>query len=440
METKVRTLNDPLINKDVKYVCFFCKFRYGICQKKACGESADVNEEDCNDWKINVLPKLLEKYEKHNVFNADETGLFFRCLPDKTLTFKKEKCHGGKHSKERVTCLFAANMDGSEKLKIVLIGKSEKPRCFRGIKWLPVQYLSNSKAWMTSIIFENWLITLDKMFTASGRKVLMLIDNCPAHPPGVGSKLKSIELKFFPPNMTSKLQPLDQGVIENIKCNYRRRILSKTINQIEEHQTHPKLTLLDCVEQITKAWEIDVKPETISNCFKKAGFGQHSLWEEEDDIPLVTIRENEVSARNRRDYDTTGLEDQYEKWLQLNNVTEDVPTFDDFVRVDSDIITSYFPTDELILEKYVNPSENETIESSDEDEESAHGQIEKPPIRQVSAAIETLRNFLRTEDDTPDELYGSLNNIEAFFETRCKEKRQTVITNYFSKTNVNMYE
>lgn len=37
---------------------------------------------------------------------ADETGLFFKCLPDKTLTFKNEKCHGGKHSKERLTILL----------------------------------------------------------------------------------------------------------------------------------------------------------------------------------------------------------------------------------------------------------------------------------------------------------------------------------------------
>lgn len=52
-------------------------FRYGVGQKKACGESAAVNDEDCESWKSNVLPGLLENYEERNVFNADETGLFF---------------------------------------------------------------------------------------------------------------------------------------------------------------------------------------------------------------------------------------------------------------------------------------------------------------------------------------------------------------------------
>jgi hypothetical protein len=48
-----------------------------LAKKKACGESAAVNDEDCESWKSNVLPGLLENYEERNVFNADETGLFF---------------------------------------------------------------------------------------------------------------------------------------------------------------------------------------------------------------------------------------------------------------------------------------------------------------------------------------------------------------------------
>ncbi|XP_054734760.1 tigger transposable element-derived protein 4-like [Anastrepha obliqua] len=97
------------------------KRRSGICHKKACGESNDVSEEDCMKWQRDVLPHLLEGYQARDVFNADETGLFFKCLPDNTLTFKNQKCHGGKHSKQRVTLMIAANMDGSEKFKILLI-------------------------------------------------------------------------------------------------------------------------------------------------------------------------------------------------------------------------------------------------------------------------------------------------------------------------------
>ncbi|XP_050339622.1 tigger transposable element-derived protein 4-like [Bactrocera neohumeralis] len=261
------------------------KQRYAVGYKRACGESNDVSEVNCEKWKKDVLPNLLKKYCGRDVFNANESGLFFKCLPDETLTFKNQKCYGGKNSKQQVTLMLAANMDGSEKFKILLIGKSAKPRCFRGIKWLPVHYKANSKAWMTVQIFEEWVLNLDKRFQSTGRKILLFIDNCPAHPKDVQSKLKTIELAYFPPNMTSKLQPLDQGVIQNLKVSYRTKIVKEALKRIEANEKQD-ITLMDCINHVTKAWDIDVKNQTIANCFKKAGFGQYSEWEEEEDIPL----------------------------------------------------------------------------------------------------------------------------------------------------------
>ncbi|CAG2193976.1 unnamed protein product [Mytilus edulis] len=57
------------------------------------------------------------------------------------------------------------------------------------------------KAWMTSEIFTNWLIKLEKKYLRQQRKVAMIVDNCPAHPHVKG--LKSIKLVFLPPNTTS---------------------------------------------------------------------------------------------------------------------------------------------------------------------------------------------------------------------------------------------
>ena len=74
--------------------------------------------------------------------------------------------------------MVCANMDGSEKLPLMVIGKFERPRCFKNVKTLPVAYKFNKKAWMTSVIFTDWLRKLDRQFTAQRRKVLMLVDNC----------------------------------------------------------------------------------------------------------------------------------------------------------------------------------------------------------------------------------------------------------------------
>ena len=47
-----------------------------------------------------------------DVYNMDETGLFYRSLPDKSLTVKGEQCNGGKHAKDRITIVLCANMAG----------------------------------------------------------------------------------------------------------------------------------------------------------------------------------------------------------------------------------------------------------------------------------------------------------------------------------------
>jgi len=111
--------------------------------RKICGESASV-EGICDDWKAK-LQDLLCEYDTKNVFNANETGLFFKCLSDRTLMYKKEKFHGDKLSKERIILLFEVNMGGSEKLKPLFIGKSAKPRCFKNVKLLLVTYRNNKK-------------------------------------------------------------------------------------------------------------------------------------------------------------------------------------------------------------------------------------------------------------------------------------------------------
>ena len=79
-------------------------------------------------WTENVLPTILASYSENDVYNADETGLFFHMQPKNTLHFRGERCTGGKQSKERLSILVGANMSGTEKLKLLVIGKAAKPR------------------------------------------------------------------------------------------------------------------------------------------------------------------------------------------------------------------------------------------------------------------------------------------------------------------------
>jgi hypothetical protein len=351
-------------------------------------------------------------------YNEDD-----KCLPDKTLSFKKEKCHGNKLSKERVTCLLCVNMSGTEKLRVLLIGKSAKPRCFKGIKWFPVDYRSNKKAWMTSDIFENWLLSLDKYFSKQGRKVLFLIDNCTAHPQ-IQHKLKAIKLCFFPPNATSKLQPLDQGIINSFKCHYKRRILTKVVESYELSNTIPKMNLFDCVKTVSAVWNNDVSQKTIQNCFKKAGFGKHSCYDEEDEIPLSELKERLMETDEEH---LNNVTDIFGKFVEIHGL-EDV-SLDVFLTMDNDLATRESPTDQEIIESINTPSTSQENTLNDSDEESL---LAKPSHSEVRNAFDTLTRLFTMEENTTDTIYNSLNNIERFYDTNCIKKtvRQNLITNY----------
>ncbi|KAL4709481.1 hypothetical protein ACJJTC_012818 [Scirpophaga incertulas] len=72
-------------------------------------------------------------------------------------------------------------MDGSEKLKPLVIGKAMKPRCFKGVKSFPTDYRANKKAWMTTELFNNWLLTINGDMKRQKRKILLFLDNCTVH-------------------------------------------------------------------------------------------------------------------------------------------------------------------------------------------------------------------------------------------------------------------
>ena len=85
------------------------RHRHDITFKSISGEAASVNMDDVKNFKER-LSSILLGYRPEDVYNADESGLFYKALPDKTLALKKEKCVGGKMAKERLTILFCANI------------------------------------------------------------------------------------------------------------------------------------------------------------------------------------------------------------------------------------------------------------------------------------------------------------------------------------------
>ncbi|XP_071043363.1 jerky protein homolog-like [Parasteatoda tepidariorum] len=83
---------------------------------------------------------------------------------------------------------------------------------------------------MTSSIFTKLLLEWDKEL--KNEKVVLLLDNCSAHPADEDLCLKHIKLVFLPPNTTAIIQPLDQGIIRSFKFHYRKMVVRKIICDI----------------------------------------------------------------------------------------------------------------------------------------------------------------------------------------------------------------
>ena len=179
--------------------------------------------------------------------------------------------------------MVAASATG-EKLKMFVIGNIKKPRCFRNVKQLPRRYRAQKKSWITGVLFEELVRKLDSPFRDQSRKVALLIDNFAAYPEI--KNLTNINLIFLPPNTTSALQPIDQGVIRSLKAHYRKKVVRLCIKAVESNKPLPKISILQALKHLASSWNA-VSKETIVNCFKKSDISQSNqqvVVNDDDDL------------------------------------------------------------------------------------------------------------------------------------------------------------
>ena len=187
---------------------------------------------------------------------------------------------------------MAAGNAYGERLLMFVIGKANKPRCFKGVRNLPCRYRAQRKSWMTTELFKEWMRQLDRKFSAANGKIALIIDNCTTHLHV--EQLNSIELIFLPPNTTSHTQPMDQGIIRALKAKYRSLAVRKLIAALEKKNPVPTISILSAMTMLEKAWNA-VSNKTFTNCFKKAGISEkdvEKMLNDEDD-PFAGLDEIE---------------------------------------------------------------------------------------------------------------------------------------------------
>lgn len=411
------------------------KQRHGIRQLRICGERGSADEEAAEQF-VEDFNHLIseENLTPDQIYNADETSLFWRYVPRKTLVTADEGTPRGlKDSKERLTVLACANAPGTHKCKLMVIGKSAKPRAFKGIKTFPVIYKANKRAWITQAITTDWFADhfvpdarahCTSIGLPEDAKIILIMDNCTAHPPGDVLMKDNVRVLFLPPNCTSLLQPMDQGVLLSMKCRYKSDFLTKMLSFVNDGKTTSDFVkhfnIRDALWSVAKAWD-SVSENTLRHAW-------HNLWPatlftEDCDEPefqgfqfskknllQVEIAELLAYAKNAKGLD-----------LQFSDIEE-------VMEIDGSAPVVGSLTDEEICNLVINQNKDSSDEQSEEEEEKE----EKVPIDQLLSSLDVVIKGLQQRDFvTAQEIMTVTLIKEKILTEKSKLMRQRKITDIF---------
>ncbi|XP_053949461.1 tigger transposable element-derived protein 6-like [Anastrepha ludens] len=234
---------------------------------------------------------------------------------------------------------------------------------------------------------------------AKDKNILLFVDNASCHK--INFKPRNIEIEFLPPNTIALIQPLDQGIIHAFKAEYRKILVRKQISAIERGvplQTYIKsISILDVLHYIKRAWWL-VKPETICNCFKKAG--------------ICNTNADVVSCE-----------------VELG-ILEEIPNTEEYIHCDDELQCRGLLTDEQIVANLCDVPSSE-ISSGDENSEENHDVSKATSVKEALSALNTLETFfMENPMETNFKIFEMEEMIVKFAKT--KKVSQSKITSYFS--------
>ena len=152
---------------------------------------------------------------------------------------------------------------------------------------------------MTSELLIDWLTAVYNNMKKKNRRILLIVDNCSAHP---DMQISNIKLVFLPPNTISKLQSCDAGI---------KKLLWHILIKMDECSIASKIaktvTILDAIVWIKTVWDT-LQASTIQKCFGKCGF----IVNTESIIPAGEDGMEDMPAQLEKLLNGTTLEQQAE--------------------------------------------------------------------------------------------------------------------------------
>lgn len=406
------------------------KKRTGIHSVMRHGEAASSDKKAAENY-VSDFKKLLisEGYLPQQIFNCDETGLFWKKMPKRTYITEEEKAlPGHKPMKDRLTLLFCANASGDLKIKPLLVYHSETPRAFKKCNIhknkLNVMWKANNKAWVTRDIFVEWI---NEVFGPSVKKyllemnlplhALLVLDNAPAHPPSLQNDLldefQFIKIQYLPPNTTPLLQPMDQQVISNFKKLYTKGLFEHCFEVTEETNLTLRefwkyhFHIVTSLKIIDKAWD-GVTKKTLISAWKK-------LW------PEILVESGFEAIESEP---VESLDNEIVSLATDMGLTVDKDDIDELVADHSQELS----TEELVELQHI--SQQELVEENllDKEEKISEEQQSSSAIREMLKAWETVATHVENYHPNKAVAMRSINlfndNAVSHFEDILKRRQK----------------
>lgn len=333
-------------------------------------------------------------YNDEQVYTCDETGFFYKLLPDNNFLVPSDEpsCANSKRIRDRVTMLFCLNKTGQHKLKPLCVGKYRSPRGFQhvNVSKLPFWYKCSHNAWMTSAIFMDWFITC---FIPEVRhyqrekkldeKAVLLLDENPAHPSGdvLVSPDGNIQVIFLPKDTTSVVQPLDHGLMATFKSSYRTELIKEVVTtetDVKLFLRHLSLKRMMYIGE--KAWSA-IKPRTIEKMWHKClpmvfdPLAGGSDPADEESTPLA-----DASGRNKAD-----SEKLFQERLEAAGIETSVATIKEWTGLNENLPTTDIST--------IGATENEEQEVPSEPMEQEPSEDEEDSQSKIPSNAEAVKAF-----------------------------------------------
>ncbi|PNF41040.1 hypothetical protein B7P43_G08225 [Cryptotermes secundus] len=288
--------------------------------------------------------------------------------------------------------------------KTLVIGKAAKPRCFQNmdIQKLPVEWRSNKKAWMTSYIMEEWVSAFNGRIKIQNRHVLLFLDNATCHP---HIELSNVRLAWFSPDTTSASQPMDQGIIRNVKVHYRKLLMQCLLVNIDSTSCASELarpvSVIDSVIWISQAGK-KLLPETVTKCFEKVGFS------------TVEVTPNVENENDQKDLQHC-----------MNEAAFSNCNAEDYINIDKDVQTEQDIMDIDVLVDNFRDNQKGREEEEEEEEEDNDIVIEEEKCRvktyqDAANSLKVLQEFTVQRNDS--DMLTLITQAKVFVESEAAKR------------------